>query len=311
MVKDVQKNLLKRERPKKIVSKRRKALTAFHETGPWVCPMLDLLQLANFLKEATLINHKEWFKKNMKKIILLDQQYPHRKGILQLISEFTKQTDHPTLYDYAKFISYSEYVKFDMIFFKKFKVDPDEYYLEVIQSDFEYYFEKYRTLPTRLPIQIKTRVLHDLAFRLSVRERGLAKSNWTPKDKVDVLIKEIERFGPMGVLCNMGLRFYEDAPQVMKDPIGGRKILYWPKGSARAPLTVCHSLIINGAMKPSDPKKEGNVIFSEIEDSDPTKPENLKLIMISYETFKKCVHDLSGEERDNASSDIGYLVYRP
>jgi hypothetical protein len=75
-----------------------------------------------------------------------------------------------------------------------------------------------------------------------------------------------------------------------------------PKGAIR------HCVVVNGAVKNS----EGEfVIISDTAKSDPQQPDSFKLFMIPYEIFKKSVCDMTGEQRESAPPEIGYIFYRP
>src|ERR1700722_4802270 len=169
-----------------------------------------------------------------------------------------------------------------------FEMTPENGYLDAKWSDFE-----------QLSIRKKGALLDLFAIKVMAEKYGLKESSWKPSDKIESLIEELNKNGPLAIAGFLGRIAYSDEPVKLNQQLGGRDIYGWIPGAKRNPvedLTV-HMCLIVGAKKIGGLE---NILFIDPYDpSDPNDKSAQKIYFWPYKTFTENAIDFHGRPYSN------------
>jgi len=140
----------------------------------------------------------------------------------------------------------------------------------------------------------KGTMLSYFAYNVMAEKYGLKKSTWSPGEKIDSLIEELKKNGPLAIGGVLGKAAYAEEPFKLNQKMGDRDIYGWRPGSKRIPLpqTTGHAYLLVGAKKI---KEQGYVYFIDPSDpSDPNDKSKQTIYVCSYRNFLDHLIDLHG-----------------
>jgi hypothetical protein len=132
--------------------------------------------------------------------------------------------------------------------------------------------------------------VRDLVFHHSYRAYGCKESPWHPELPLEMLIKEIELFGPHLIQGYFGQCYYQDDPKPLKDKIEGRTVFAWKPDSKRKDVIETHCILVVGA----DAEKK---LVYYIDPHDGSKPGDVttqKVYAMSDKRLRSSITSLSG-----------------
>lgn len=297
----------------KLVSKRRKNLTNYNDSLPFIVDVLFIPSVRSILSKITTTNCYE--PSILQMIQHLDQKEqdndPSAKTIEAILPHFKAQMQYNSLFDYLKNLRISKRLEINLNFLSEIGVNPSHLYQEFYYKDPKFYRQIFPADQWEtLTIPFKTSVIDSLIFLYLAKKYNLEISSWLPNQPIDDLLKELKKRGPLAILGRFGKRYYIDPPQQLGQ-IQNRNTYGWLKTSKKNDINdnTYIILLIGAEQKPSyqivyylDPQ----------EASDPKHPEEQRVYAMSYQTLtspdRLC--DLHNFLRLNSSKTIGYALGR-
>ncbi len=294
--------LTKARRVEELCSLRRKAYTYHKNSLPAIAGQLFTKKGSEFLCSIDLAKAK-YFVEN-KQIIQPMMEAPETleggPSLFPFIEEFVKESKDSNMREFLLNKKFNERNRIDLDFLTNLGTNIKEIFASEITTANGYEKNHCKTL-NKLE---KSSLLGFFACKISAEAYGLQKSSWTPLQKVDSLIKELQIKGPLYVGGNLGRPTYVDEPFKMRQKISGRDIYAWRPGGSRNP-ELGHAVLLIGAKKVQD--KAFVYFIDSIDPSDPKDRSKQKIYMMSFANFTANICDLHGRSLQN--SPVGYAYH--
>lgn len=206
------------------------------------------------------------------------------ENFLKEMRSFSKQTTIQNLGEYLSTLSARKKYEINKDFLEEFEITPERAY------DEDFWGEAWEDLN----IEKKSNFLDKFVLTYTADLFKFTISRWTPFNKIDVLISEIRRNGPLAVGGHIGSSYYPPGSmQAMARKINERTIYYFRKGTMQEVEGLAgHQVLIVGAERKGS---KGYVFFIDPNyPSDPADPSSEKIFCISYRNLRKHVFDTRG-----------------
>ncbi|MEI8126041.1 MAG: hypothetical protein WCG42_09825 [Parachlamydiaceae bacterium] len=165
---------------------------------------------------------------------------------------------------------------------------------------------------------------------------GLKKSSWHPSQKIEELIQELKKHGPLAMGGKFGTTFYEPKDlRKSERSLAGRSLWYWKPGSSKSDHGLNHAVLVIGAEKITEEDKQ-RVFF--IDPNDASSPEDWvdepmhfhfnglsmddevkhkipgrelqRIFIISFENFLNSLHAERGGSYQSTKDDLSTIQTR-
>ncbi|MEK7340149.1 MAG: hypothetical protein AABZ92_05510, partial [Verrucomicrobiota bacterium] len=291
--------LTKERQIEKLCSLRRKAYTQHENSLPAVADQLFTEKGSDVLCSIDLAKAKLYVKNKqaIQPMIETPEALEGRPSLFPFIEEFIKEGKKNNMHEFLLDKKFKGRNEIDLGFLINLGTNLEEVLASEITTANEYEKNHYETL-NKLE---KSSLLGFFVCKISAEAYGLQKSSWTPLQKIDCLMKELQTKGPLYVVGNLGRPTYVDEPFKMSQKISERDIYAWRPGATRNP-DLGHAILLVGAKKVQD--KAFVYFIDSVDPSDPNDRSKQKIYMISYTNLTSNICDLHGRGQQN--SPVGY-----
>jgi len=288
----------------KLCSQRRKAQTNHDNSLPAIAGQLqnqlgrDTLGGIDLEKAKFLIENRE----KLQPIIDTPETLEGSPSLFPFIEEFLKERNCRNMHEFLLIKKFSVLNQINIKFLSDFGISVEKLFEEETSEEHGYTKINWE----ELNVLEKAGFLDFFARDVSAKAYGLKKSSWTPLKRIEGLIEELKKNGPLYIGGAFGRPAYIDEPFKIGQKLAGREIYAWQKGAKRHPITFsAHSVLIVGAKKIQD-----NALVYFIDSLDPSDPKDLskqKIYVISFTNLSLHICDLHGRVRKD--SPVPYAYY--
>ncbi|HEV3270428.1 MAG TPA: hypothetical protein VGZ69_07290 [Candidatus Rhabdochlamydia sp.] len=296
------KELTQARKVERLCSLRRKSYTKHENSLPAIADQLftekgsDVLCSIDLAKAKNYVKNKQTTQPMMETPEFLEG----RPSLFPFLEEFIKEGKKSNMHEFLLHKKFSGRNRINLEFLTNLGISLKEVFDSEITTANGYEKKPCKTLKDLE----KSSLLGFFACKISAKVYDLQKSSWTPFQKIDCLIEELETKGPLYVGGNLGRPTYVDEPFKMSQKISERDIYAWRPGANRNP-GLGHTVLLVGAKK-----VQGKAFVYFIDSADPSDPNDRskqKIYMISYTNLTSNVCDLHGRGQQN--SPVGYAYH--
>lgn len=253
-------------------------------------------------------------------ITLWDEKAGQRVDLTPYILEFRKQDKHQNLVEYVKEQCSLRKIEAYKSTINRLGSSFDDIIminLSGINLDKRQRFKTWDLIYKCHELEPRIISLEDLLgyalnlTRIKFAERmHLKPSQWTPDQSIEVLIQQINEYGPHCVSGCLGVHYYKAPPQ-KAEVIDSQVIYGWrPTDRIEGGFSASHAVILVGAKKVEEDPKKSRVYFIDPSDgSNPLKPAERRIYVMSYARLRDEIVDQLGFKYIYFSNDINNLIY--